>query len=1660
MSMMKKIVTLCLMAIIGYSMHAESVATNGYTWTYSVSDGKATVWAVRPSPSGNLEMPSSLSAVPLAAIGDFVFQGCDNLVSVTIPDSITEIGESAFANCSSLLQVELPIGIGTLFVGANAFDTATIVNVAERSGYELCWTNATGEIVANPFHSVTAVTVSPCWQRVLPWDLTEGLVAHYTFDGNANDDSGNGNDGVIHGVTSTTDRYGNADSAYHFNGTSAYIEVADSDSLREVGQTVTLSAWINIDDWDNGWASIMCKGIADGNRQYGIQISNTGYWLVNKYNESKANDLTVDQSPKIGSWCHVAMTYTPEFVSAYLNGELIGTMTPLGSLVENSEPLYIGVDLPGGDEYLVGDMDEVRIYNRALSAAEVRALSSGDNPTAAVIGVGTHVYRYDLGDGIGLVHAGIGLVDTSLSIPSTLDGKAVVAIGRYAFADCDGIEAGMIPASVAEIGDFAFAGCSNLSQVTISCDIKTLTVGGNAFDTVTDVIIENKLGYEFVGWTNAVGRVISDPFHSASSVTVTPVWQRTETASIDGHTWTFVVSEDGCATIGNGNDVAVNPLPVGDLVIPDEIGGYPVTGIGGHAFTGCEALTSITIPSNVTSIGYGVFEGCLGITNVVIQGESMTCVISGLMQAKFDTRFDIISTFDDANDAENVSGTISAYTKVTAAPWMFTDPLTGKEYAWNETNTTFAYFGQMYMEAGKTYVFGTHFDDDTYVKVEESVLVKARYYDGTTRDIYTRSIYNGSYVCTSNGWYNLDIRLSDNSGGKGSWGNTWADDFGAGYRDDGSTNTAQSGWCRLLDPGDGSLFRCDGTRTIFAGCSNIVSVTMPWSLVSRMSSMFPDAYGNLKSITLTGKTDAIPEKAFAGCVSLRAIEIPDGIAKIGKAAFLDCTSLEELNIPSGRVVVEEDAFNGCTGIRSVALPLDISRCGLVQAKFDANYDLTSSIVDSATRANVSGVLMGYAYDTKTATKAFSDPVYGGSHKWNVSNTTFGYSGYMYMVSGKTYVFGKYFDDSVRVIIDGVEVLNNTLHTDFATGSFIPDFTGWHALEVRIADGTGEKGPKGGNSTANTSFWSVDMGIGWRDDGVTNAVPESAWSKLMDLGDGSLFKVEAQITLRDLLPDSYTQVTNVILDAGLNRKIPENCLAGCESLTSLTVPAKIEGIGAGVFCGCTSLVNIMLPNEIGTLSLGVNVCNGATAVEIEPINDYFFGGWTNEAGVIISDPFHSATAVSVSPWWRKVVDLSFDANGGIGVMNAQTAIEGDTLVLASNVFARAGYLFLGWSGRSDGEVIYADGATIPGVPADMDGATLYAVWKPSTPEITPAEDSVFIHPFETVSISHDGNDVVILYTTDGSDPRKDGRAYKGEFSVYESSTIRVVAYGTGRYSDEVCVTLTRIEGLSEAVNLYGYLMETDASNPWTVVTDVSHDGVSCVRSGTIGHGGMTWLQTSVRKAGTVSFWWKAACEEVEVEDGETYWYDYGSFLVDGVVKAQIAGNDTGWQFVSVDVPSGGKHTLRWEYAKDGATSYAPDCLWLDQVQWIPADGSGHTLTTPDPVPYSWLSSYGLGLDSDFESAAKQSIGKQSGNGRAWQVWQDYVAGTDPTNVTSVFTASIEMKDGMPLVTWSPNLNSNGEVRVYTIMGKENLTDAVWQSPTNSTHRFFKVKVELP
>ena len=339
----------------------------------------------------------------------------------------------------------------------------------------------------------------------------------------------------------------------------------------------------------------------------------------------------------------------------------------------------------------------------------------------------------------------------------------------------------------------------------------------------------------------------------------------------------------------------------------------------------------------------------------------------------------------------------------------------------------------------------------------------------------------------------------------------------------------------------------------------------------------------------------------------------------------------------------------------------------------------------------------------------------------------------------------------------------------------------------------------------------------------------------------------------------------------------------------------------------------------------------------------------------------------------------------------------------------------------------------------------------TPVIEPTE-AEFANVSQEVSIACATDGSTIYYTTDGSDPAENGLEYKRPFTIYKSCVVRAVAKKYDwKDSAEATATFTRAESLSEAANCFGYKMETGADASWVVDDAVSHDGISSVRSG----GDGSYLQMSVRGAGTLSFWWRAQCEEPGYE-----YYDYGCVKMGSDIIGRIAGEDTGWEFFSTKVASTAKHVFRWEYHKDEEGSYLPDCIWVDQVQWIPADGSGHTLTTPEPVPYAWLDQYNLGVGTDYETAGNAASGKVNW-GRPTSVWEEYVAGLDPTDANSRLVANIGLTNGVPYISWTPDLNTNGIIRTYKIYGSETLENGGnWQYPTNSQHRFFQVKVEMP
>jgi len=350
----------------------------------------------------------------------------------------------------------------------------------------------------------------------------------------------------------------------------------------------------------------------------------------------------------------------------------------------------------------------------------------------------------------------------------------------------------------------------------------------------------------------------------------------------------------------------------------------------------------------------------------------------------------------------------------------------------------------------------------------------------------------------------------------------------------------------------------------------------------------------------------------------------------------------------------------------------------------------------------------------------------------------------------------------------------------------------------------------------------------------------------------------------------------------------------------------------------------------------------------------------------------------------------------------------------------------------------------------------------TPMIESA-GKTFASASQTVTLSCETDGATIYYTIDGSEPSAaNGRVYKGPFDIFQTTTVKAIAVKDDwRDSAVVSATFTKENVIGPAINLLEVLPDNDKTHPWEVVTDVTHDGVSAVKSGSIGDEESTTLKAVIYGAGRLSFWWRTSCEPAI--DGE--YYDFATFFNGTTEVARLAGA-TDWQQVTLDVVGTGKHTFKWTYQKDDSGSTVPDGVWLNQVQWLPQTDdyySTHMLTTETPVPYTWIDKYGLGRLTDFESAAKTKSGKVDGAGRELTVEEEYIAGTDPTNAMSQLKAFVDLSDGYPKVTWDPDLNEDGTkaIRTYKVWGKKTLDDgAGWLWPTNALHLFFRVTVEMP
>jgi glucose/arabinose dehydrogenase len=281
---------------------------------------------------------------------------------------------------------------GVVTVSADAADTNAIVDVQFRvdgvnigaadgsAPYSVSWNTAS---IANGTHALTAVardtagnttTSAARSVTVSNWAPPAGLVAAYTFEAGSGtivaDASGNGRTGTMSGgvAWAPVGRFGQALS---FNGSTGLVSIADAVSL-DFTSSMTIEAWVSptvLGSWD----TVVMKSFGSSGRAYALYAGDgTGLPAATIRSGSSERSAAGSTVLPLNTWSHVAMTYGAGWLRVYVNGLQVGAYAGNGNIRTSTDPLSIGGSSVWG-RWFAGLIDEVRLYNRALSQSEIQA---------------------------------------------------------------------------------------------------------------------------------------------------------------------------------------------------------------------------------------------------------------------------------------------------------------------------------------------------------------------------------------------------------------------------------------------------------------------------------------------------------------------------------------------------------------------------------------------------------------------------------------------------------------------------------------------------------------------------------------------------------------------------------------------------------------------------------------------------------------------------------------------------------------------------------------------------------------------------------------------------------------------------------------------------------------------------------------------------------------------------------------------------------------------------------------------------------------------------------------------------------------------------------------------------------------------------------------
>ncbi len=898
-------------------------------------------------------------------IWNHAFADCNNIISVTIPDSIISIGANAFQNCTNLTNIIIPNSVTN--IGDYAFDGCNSLITVEFE--EDCKLTNIGNYVFSDCTSLTNITI--------PDSVTSIGNSAFRYCTSLTN--------II--IPSSVTSIG----SYAFSNCTKLSEITieSADIYTRLTSTSTSYAGGIL---ANALEIKVLKSIVDSNKNVFMnedynyaKLENENYYIYVSL-DLLDNYSTYERFVSYNGIRYLGTEENPYYMAFNVEDKTTSSVSLHKDTISIGYKAFEGcvnltnITLPSGvtnirDYAFNGctSLTEVTIPSKVTlignySFQNCTNLNSVEIETGDLWAIGNYAFYGCKGLKNVTIPKNVTMIAiyafygcTSLTSVQFEEGSQLETIGQYAFQNCSSLTSITIPSNVTTIVSSVFSGCTSLINITIESSTiytqltstSTSCAGGilaNAIEIhVLKDIVDNNTNTYLNDETKFI-KFESDEYYiylPAANLDTTETYS--QIVSYNGVTYlgtetnpchSVLYVEDKTVSIVNlhndtvviGNKAFSDCKNLITLTIPSG-----VTSIGNYAFSHCERLTNIDIPNSVTMIGDYAFYYCSSLENVIMP-DGLTCI------GKY--------TFSVCGSLKSVT-IPNTVTTIKASAFSGCVGLTGVMIPTGVTTI------ENYAFSGCTGL------TDIIIPSSVSNIGNYAFQNCTGLTIVTidsATIYKAlTSTSSAGGCASMAVEIKvlkdivDNNTNTYLNGDTYAKfeneihyiyvptarlDSSVNYTQLVSYNgityagTDENPYYTALYLEDKNITSVvvlhEDTISIaykaFADCNNLTSITIPNGVISIGSNAFQNCTA-LTSVTIPSSITSIGTYAFSGCSGLTSVNISDGVISIGNNAFEKCIGLTSVIIPSSVTSISVSLFRECINLSRVVIPDGVTSIG-------------------------------------------------------------------------------------------------------------------------------------------------------------------------------------------------------------------------------------------------------------------------------------------------------------------------------------------------------------------------------------------------------------------------------------------------------------------------------------------------------------------------------------------------------------------------------------------------------------------------------------------------------------------------------------------------------------------------------------------------------------